>query len=89
MRRSHPRRLAGLYLAQRTRFGVKFGLETMRALVAELDHPERAYTTLLVSGTNGKGSVVASVEASVAIQKELATRNKGVQDDKKYSRGFL
>ena len=63
MRPSHPRRLAGLYLAQRTRFGVKFGLETMRALVAELDHPESAYTTLLVSGTNGKGSVVACVDA--------------------------
>ncbi len=63
MRPSHPRRLAGLYLAQRTRFGVKFGLETMRALVAELGHPERAYATLLVSGTNGKGSVVASVDA--------------------------
>ncbi|MCG6926461.1 MAG: bifunctional folylpolyglutamate synthase/dihydrofolate synthase [Acidobacteria bacterium] len=63
MRPSHPRRLAGLYLAQRTRFGVKFGLETMHALVAELGHPERAYTTLLVSGTNGKGSVVAGVDA--------------------------
>ena len=63
MRPSHPRRLAGLYLAQRTRFGVKFGLETMGALVAELGHPQRAYTTLLVSGTNGKGSVVASVDA--------------------------
>jgi dihydrofolate synthase/folylpolyglutamate synthase len=65
MRPSHPRRLAGLYLAQRTRFGVKFGLETMRALVAELDHPERACTTLLVSGTNGKGSVVACVDAAL------------------------
>jgi dihydrofolate synthase/folylpolyglutamate synthase len=63
MRPSHPRRLAGLYLAQRTRFGVKFGLDTMRALVAELGHPERAFTTLLVSGTNGKGSVVASLDA--------------------------
>ena len=63
MRPSHPRRLAGLYLAQRTRFGVKFGLETIRALVAELDHPERAFPTLLVAGTNGKGSVVTYVDA--------------------------
>lgn len=63
MRPSHPRRLAGLYLAERTLFGVKFGLDTTRALVAELDHPERAFTTLLVSGTNGKGSVVACVDA--------------------------
>ncbi len=63
MRPSSPRRLAGLYLAQRTRFGMKFGLETIRALVAELGHPERAFATLLVSGTNGKGSVVSYVDA--------------------------
>ena len=52
-------RVAGLYLAQRVRFGMKFGLETMRALVAEMGHPERACPALLVAGTNGKGSVVA------------------------------
>jgi dihydrofolate synthase/folylpolyglutamate synthase len=59
------RRIAGLYLAQRTRFGVKFGLETMQALVAEMGHPERAFPTLLVAGTNGKGSVVAYVDAAL------------------------
>ena len=63
MRPSHPRRLAGLYLAERTRFGVKFGLDTIRARVGEMGNPERAFTTLLVSGTNGKGSVVACVDA--------------------------
>jgi dihydrofolate synthase/folylpolyglutamate synthase len=52
-------RIAGLYLAQRVRFGMKFGLDTMRALVAEMGHPERAFPSLLVAGTNGKGSVVA------------------------------
>ena len=52
-------RVAGLYLAQRVRFGMKFGLETMRALVAEMGHPERACPSLLVAGTNGKGSVAA------------------------------
>ncbi len=51
--------MAGLYLAQRTRFGMKLGLETMRALVAEMGHPERAFPSLLISGTNGKGSVAA------------------------------
>jgi dihydrofolate synthase/folylpolyglutamate synthase len=63
MRPSHPRRLAGVYLAQRTRFGVKFGLDTMRALLAEMGHPERAFASLLVSGTNGKGSVVAYADS--------------------------
>jgi dihydrofolate synthase/folylpolyglutamate synthase len=56
-------RVAGLYLARRVRFGMKFGLETMRALVAEMGHPERAYPSLLVAGTNGKGSVVAYCDA--------------------------
>jgi dihydrofolate synthase/folylpolyglutamate synthase len=65
MRPSRPRRLAGHYLAERTLFGMKLGLDTMRALVEELAHPERAFTSLLVSGTNGKGSVVASVDAAL------------------------
>jgi len=56
-------RVAGLYLARRVRFGMKFGLDTMRALVAEMGHPERAYPSLLVAGTNGKGSVVAYCDA--------------------------
>jgi dihydrofolate synthase/folylpolyglutamate synthase len=56
-------RVAGLYLARRVRFGMKFGLETMRALVAEMGHPERAFHSLLVAGTNGKGSVVAYCDA--------------------------
>jgi dihydrofolate synthase/folylpolyglutamate synthase len=44
---------------------MKFGLETMRALVAELGHPELAYPTLLVAGTNGKGSVVAYADSAL------------------------
>jgi len=61
--RAPTRRIAGVYLAQRTRFGVKFGLDTVAALVAEMGHPELAFPTLLVAGTNGKGSVVAYVDS--------------------------
>jgi dihydrofolate synthase/folylpolyglutamate synthase len=61
--RAPSRRIAGIYLAQRTRFGVKFGLDTIGALVAELGRPERAFPSLLVAGTNGKGSVVAYADA--------------------------
>jgi dihydrofolate synthase/folylpolyglutamate synthase len=53
------------YLSGRVRFGIKFGLETMRALCEELQHPERAFAILLVAGTNGKGSVVAYVDAAL------------------------
>jgi dihydrofolate synthase / folylpolyglutamate synthase len=51
------------YLTSRVQLGVKFGLETMRALIEELGHPERAFASLLVAGTNGKGSVVAYADA--------------------------
>lgn len=54
---------AAAYLNSRIHLGMKFGLETMRALVAALEHPERAFTTLLVAGTNGKGSVVAYMDS--------------------------
>src|SRR5712691_13030246 len=56
---------AARYLAARTRVGVKFGLGTMRALAEALGHPERDYATTLVAGTNGKGSVVAYVDAAL------------------------
>ena len=58
-------RVAGLYLARRVRFGMKLGLGTMRALVAEIGHPERAYPSLLIAGTNGKGSVAAYCDAAL------------------------
>jgi dihydrofolate synthase/folylpolyglutamate synthase len=56
---------ADRYLSSRVRFGIKFGLETMRALCAALGNPERAFPTLLVAGTNGKGSVVAYADAAL------------------------
>ena len=55
--------MAADYLASRIRLGVKFGLDTMRGLMAALDHPERAFPVLVVAGTNGKGSVAAYVDA--------------------------
>jgi len=46
-------------------FGIKLGLENIRTLVAALGHPERAYPTIHVAGTNGKGSVCAMVERAL------------------------
>src|SRR5439155_50301 len=63
--RTAPRSRAGAYLSSRVRFGIKFGLETMRSLCEELHHPERAFASLLVAGTNGKGSVVAYADAAL------------------------
>ena len=42
--------------------GITLGLDRIRALLAELGHPEQAFTTVTIAGTNGKGSVTAMVE---------------------------
>ena len=53
------------YLFSLERFGIKFGLENISTLVARLGHPERAFRSVHVAGTNGKGSVVAMVDAAL------------------------
>ena len=40
-------------------FGIKEGLERIRALTAKLGEPQNFYRTIHVAGTNGKGSVCA------------------------------
>jgi dihydrofolate synthase / folylpolyglutamate synthase len=46
-------------------FGMKFGLDNMAALCEALGHPERAFPSVIVAGTNGKGSVTAMTEAAL------------------------
>jgi dihydrofolate synthase/folylpolyglutamate synthase len=41
----------------------KFRLEEMRTLVAALGHPERRFRSILIAGTNGKGSTAATLAA--------------------------
>ena len=43
--------------------GVKLGLDGIRGLLSLLDHPERAYPSVLIAGTNGKGSTAATLDA--------------------------
>ncbi len=42
--------------------GIKLGLSQITRLLDELGRPERAYRTVTVAGTNGKGSVTAMIE---------------------------
>jgi dihydrofolate synthase/folylpolyglutamate synthase len=44
---------------------MKFGLETIAKLCAALDHPERAFESIVIAGTNGKGSVTVMVETAL------------------------
>ena len=54
------------YLFARTTGQFKFGLERTLALLEHLGNPERAYPSLHVAGTNGKGSSVATMAALLA-----------------------
>lgn len=50
------------YLSSLERLGMKFGLDNIRALTAALGHPEERYRSVIIAGTNGKGSATAMVE---------------------------
>lgn len=53
--------LAALYA--RTAGGTRLGLERTTALLAKMGNPHRRFRSLHVAGTNGKGSVVATLVA--------------------------
>jgi dihydrofolate synthase / folylpolyglutamate synthase len=53
------------YLFSLEQFGIKFGLDNIRAILAALDHPERACRSVHIAGTNGKGSVAAMIDAAL------------------------
>jgi dihydrofolate synthase/folylpolyglutamate synthase len=46
-------------LYQMRRFGMRPGLDVVRALLGGIDHPERAFRAIHVTGSKGKGSVSA------------------------------
>ena len=41
----------------------KYGLESISLLLERLDHPEHSFKSVVVAGTNGKGSVAAMIES--------------------------
>ncbi|TYR82261.1 bifunctional folylpolyglutamate synthase/dihydrofolate synthase [Priestia megaterium] len=47
------------WIHKRLRFGIKPGLERMKWMLEQLDHPEQNIKAIHVAGTNGKGSTVA------------------------------
>jgi dihydrofolate synthase/folylpolyglutamate synthase len=53
------------FLFSLERLGMKFGLENMTRICAALAHPERAFRSVIVAGTNGKGSVAAMTSAAL------------------------
>ena len=52
-------------LAARRRFGMRPGLDTIRALCAALGDPQKRFPAVHVAGTNGKGAVCAMLDAAL------------------------
>ncbi len=53
------------FLFSLERLGMKFGLENINAICDALGRPERAFRSVHVAGTNGKGSVTVMVETAL------------------------
>jgi len=51
------------YLYSLQKFGMKFGLDNTRRLMALFDGPHHAFRCIHVAGTNGKGSTAAMIES--------------------------
>lgn len=53
------------YLVTLEKFGITFGLDNIRGLCRALGNPQDAYRSVIVGGTNGKGSVTAMAETAL------------------------
>ena len=53
------------YLFGLEKLGIKFGLDNIRAITAALGNPQDSWPSVIVAGTNGKGSVSAMLEAGL------------------------
>ena len=51
------------YLASLDKMGIRMGLDEVRCLLINLGNPHLAYPSLLIGGTNGKGSIAAMTAA--------------------------
>ncbi len=49
------------YLEQLTDFGIKLGLDKIRFILSKLGDPHKKYQSILIAGTNGKGSVACFI----------------------------
>jgi dihydrofolate synthase/folylpolyglutamate synthase len=47
------------YLSGLNALGVRLGLDPIRSLLGRLNDPQKSFPSVLIAGTNGKGSVAA------------------------------
>lgn len=53
------------YLLSLEKFGIKFGLANIRTLATAFGEPHTKFRSILIAGTNGKGSVAAMVDRAL------------------------
>jgi dihydrofolate synthase/folylpolyglutamate synthase len=54
------------YLSSLNKMGIRFGLEPILSLLERLQNPQNAFPSVLIAGTNGKGSVAAMTASILA-----------------------
>jgi len=64
---SYPDSVQYLYALGNEHKTIKLGLERIQTLLAALGHPQRAFSTIHVAGTNGKGSVCSMIESALRV----------------------
>jgi dihydrofolate synthase/folylpolyglutamate synthase len=62
------------YLFGLEQLGIKFGLDAIRAICAALGNPQDTYRSIVVAGTNGKGSVTAVIDTALRCAGYAAAR---------------
>lgn len=55
------------FLESRHQYGIKLGLERIKALLNKLNHPEKDLKVVHVAGTNGKGSTIEFMKDSLML----------------------
>ena len=58
---------ARVYLDETSKYGSVLGLENMKALLNRLDNPQESLKFIHISGTNGKGTVLAYLSTILQI----------------------
>jgi dihydrofolate synthase/folylpolyglutamate synthase len=56
------------YLERIQNLGIKFGLDNVRTVLASLGNPHKTYPSILIAGSNGKGSVCAFLARILSLQ---------------------
>ena len=55
------------YLSKLNSMRIRLGLDRIRRLLKRLHHPQKRYATVVIGGTNGKGSIAAMTASMLSM----------------------